>query len=169
MTDSEAQMPTWWVRYSYDGGAGMTPVSAPDRETAAQLGMEQAVPLVRDKDKPCRLTSVMRIVRIGEMEAAEHYGIARVVDLDWDSRDTGGDWLIVERGSTRDAAGYDVWTDTGRLVGTGRTAAGAEKRAQVLRNRHPQGSACYHVVPRDAVTMGTSGAPYGCMSGAVTA
>jgi hypothetical protein len=102
-----------------------------------------------------------------QRRARPHDGLTTVVDLTWDRRDRGGDWLIVERGSAYDGTRGDLWTATGRLIGTSRTERSARiiaSRAARDARRHGSLTTIVTVVRRSEVRMSESSAPYGCLS-----
>lgn len=105
-----------------------------------------------------------------EIAAMPRRGITEVVDLTWDRRDRGGEWLVVERGSVYDYSGAargDLYTRTGRLVATSISRRGARiragKAAALLRRQGVYG--LLDIVRRDEVAISTSGIAYGCLSG----
>jgi hypothetical protein len=158
----------WHVCYDYEGGAGREIVTAPDERTATTTGMALATPRwAADPSAPCRHVRTYRVLSWEEMAAAPHGGIETVVDLTWDRRDRGRTWLVVERGHRTEDL-HDYWTTTARLVGTAHARSTARRMA-TARGRRGGSGARYDVVPRDAVQMMTSGAPYGCLAGDRTA
>ena len=101
-----------------------------------------------------------------ETQERPHGGLVVAIDLTWDRRDTGGAWLIVERGG-RFVGLPDMYTSTGRLVATAATEQRAEAIARQARRRlHAQGclSAIVDIVPRAAVAIRSASGPYGCMA-----
>jgi|SRR5579885_1858786 len=105
-----------------------------------------------------------------EIAAMPHRGLTEVVDMTWDRRDRGGEWLIVERGQAYDYSGAhrgNLYTRTGKLVATSISERGARNRAgKAQRSLRRQGvSGLIDIVRRGEVTMRASGAPYGCLSG----
>lgn len=113
---------------------------------------------------------VPKILTLDDTKIFPHAGITTVVEFTWRKRDTGGDFIAVERGTTHstekltrwngdDIQMCDVVYNTGALVGTSKTQAGAEAIIDKI-NKTLLG-AWYHVVRREAVKIVTSSAPYG--------
>ena len=98
-----------------------------------------------------------------EMTAAEHEGLIGAADLSWHPRDTGGSWLVVERGS-RMHDGRDVWSRRGVIVGTAKTAGEAAQMARRdALEAHGRGvRARYTVVARVDIEVTVTEAAYGC-------
>lgn len=156
--------PTWLVSYDYDGGSGSAVVHADTREEATRLGMAQATPKWQPGAQ-CRHTSTIRWMSFQDVQTAPLAGIATAADLSWDRRDTGHEWLVIERGSAH-CGGRDWWTDAGRIVGTASTLDAAQRMATAMRRcKIGPSTTLYDVVSRSDVEVVVTDQPYGCFAG----
>ena len=165
--DAVAAVKTFRVAYRYDGGRGAVDVQAATKEEAITIGMPQARPqYASDPATPCVLSSCFRIMGTTEMLAERNHGLESAIDLTWDCRDKGHRFLVVERGHMFELPGLgDVWTTTGRLIGTTKTRAGGMRLASAARAKT---RAQYDVVERHEITLSESAAAYGVNAGEVT-
>ena len=153
------------VQYSYDGGSCTEMVEALDAETATREVMSRAKPKW-NPGAECVHRGTQRILSYDELVGEPHGGIVTAVDIDWDRRDTGRAYLVLERGDTR-IGGRSYWLTGARIVATCATDQSARSYAERLRREASRRgvSGRYDVVPRAAVRLESSGAAYGCMSG----
>ncbi len=117
------------------------------------------------------MTSSIPNLTYADIISRPHGGLTTAVDLTWGRRDTGYDWLVIERGHIVSADGRGLWTASGRIVRASASPRGARAMATRLarRSRARGANGRYDVVPRHAVAVTVSGAPYGCMAGEMSA
>ena len=152
----------WVVRYRYDGGYGAEIVQADTADGATALVMARAKPTWNPVAE-CKHVSTERVLYAPDL-SLPHGGLERAVDLSWDRRDRGGEYLVIERGHAIDPQQRSYWLASGRIVASCATERGAKSVATRHARRTHGASAIYHVVPRAAVQIESSGAPYGCLA-----
>jgi hypothetical protein len=170
MEDTKPE-PRFHVHYEYSGGSGTLEIRAPDADAATRLGMLQAKP---DHNPGQSVTHKVthRILDWKEVETLPYGGVRRAYEVEWDRRDTGGDWLVVERGRQLDHRGLDYWTESGRLVATHKSETAAWKWARetvAKQIKRHNSFARYDVVPRHAVELVETMMPYGTSAGSIGA